>query len=66
MQRTSGRTTTRVAIRVMGVWVRRADALVQDGALANAARAVDELRAGPTRMAGTDQRRLSAAAAPCP
>lgn len=33
---------TRVAVRVMGIWVRRADALLQDGALANAARAVRE------------------------
>lgn len=33
---------TRVAVRVMGVWVRRADALLQDGAVANAARAVQD------------------------
>ena len=33
---------TRVAVRVMGVWVRRADALLQDGAVANAARAVHD------------------------
>ena len=32
----------RVAVLVMGSWVRRADALLQDGALANAARAVQE------------------------
>ncbi len=31
---------TRVAVRVMGVWVRRADALLQDGAVADAARSV--------------------------
>ena len=36
---------TRVAVRVMGIWVRRADALLQDGALANAARAVQERNA---------------------
>ena len=33
---------TRVAVRVMGIWVRRADALLQDGAVAKAARAVQD------------------------
>ena len=33
---------TRYAVRVMGVWVRRADALLQEGALTNAAGAVRE------------------------
>lgn len=33
---------TRYAVRVMGVWVRRADALLQDGAVANAARAISD------------------------
>lgn len=34
--------TTRYAVRIMGVWVRRADALLQDGAVANALRAARE------------------------
>ena len=33
---------TRVAVRVMGIWVRRADALLQDGDVAKAARAVQD------------------------
>jgi hypothetical protein len=32
---------TRYAVRIMGVWVRRADALIGDGSLSNAARAVE-------------------------
>jgi hypothetical protein len=36
---------TRYAVRVMGVWVRRADALIGDGSLSNAARAVENERA---------------------
>jgi hypothetical protein len=36
---------TRYAVRVMGVWVRRADALIGDGSLSNAARAVESERA---------------------
>ncbi len=47
---------TRVAVRVMGVWVRRADALLQDGAVANAARAVqdrdDHVNAQAAALAG--------------
>ena len=34
--------TTRYAVRVMGVWVRRADALLHEGALGNAASAVHD------------------------
>jgi hypothetical protein len=34
--------TTHQALRIMGVWVRRADALLADGAVANAARAVQD------------------------
>ncbi|HEX3003676.1 MAG TPA: hypothetical protein VHO27_05660 [Angustibacter sp.] len=37
--------TTPQALRVMGVWVRRADALLAQGGFANAARAVAEERA---------------------
>ena len=36
---------TRYAVRIMGVWVRRADALIGDGSLSNAARAVERERA---------------------
>lgn len=36
--------TTQQALRIMGTWVRRADALLADGALANAARAVSDER----------------------
>jgi hypothetical protein len=36
--------TTPQALRVMGVWVRRADALLAQGGFANAARAVAEER----------------------
>lgn len=43
---------TRYAVRVMGVWVRRADALLQDGAVANAARAVLEQQHRLAREAG--------------
>jgi hypothetical protein len=32
---------TRYAVRVMGVWVRRADAFIANGSLSNAARAVE-------------------------
>jgi hypothetical protein len=32
---------TRYAVRVMGVWVRRADAFIGNGSLSNAARAVE-------------------------
>lgn len=60
-ERTSKR-PTRVAIRVMGVWVRRADALVQAGTMSNAARAVDDLHGDQQRGAAG----LSLAAAPCP
>ena len=38
-------TTTNQALRIMGVWVRRADAVLANGGLANAARAVDDERA---------------------
>jgi hypothetical protein len=38
-------TTTNQAVRLMGVWVRRADALLTSGAVANAARAVEDERA---------------------
>lgn len=41
---------TRYAVRVMGVWVRRADALIGDGSLSNAARAVEIERARGLRM----------------
>lgn len=34
--------TTQYAVRVMGRWVRRADALLHEGALGNAAQAVRE------------------------
>jgi len=37
-------TTTSQALRIMGVWVRRADAVLADGGLANAARAVEDER----------------------
>lgn len=37
--------TTPQALRVMGVWVRRADALLAQGGFANAARAVADERA---------------------
>jgi hypothetical protein len=36
---------TSYAVRVMGVWVRRADALIGNGGVANAARAVAQDRA---------------------
>jgi hypothetical protein len=36
---------TRYAVRVMGVWVRRADAFIGNGSLCNAARAVEGERA---------------------
>ncbi|WP_460459072.1 hypothetical protein [Angustibacter peucedani] len=49
-------TTTSQALRIMGVWVRRADAVLADRALANAARAVEDERA---RSAST-QRDLAA------
>ncbi len=35
---------TRYAVRVMGVWVRRADAFIGNGSLCNAARAVERNR----------------------
>ena len=41
---------TRYAVRVMGVWVRRADALIGDGSLSNAARAVEVERVRGLRM----------------
>ena len=44
---------TRYAVRVMGVWVRRADALIGDGSLSNAARAV-ELERSRARQAERD------------
>ena len=37
-------TTTSQALRIMGVWVRRADAVLSEGAIANAARAVEAER----------------------
>lgn len=43
--------TTRYAVRVMGLWVRRADALLQDGAVANAGRAVHEQQRNAARQA---------------
>jgi hypothetical protein len=57
---------TRYAVRVMGVWVRRADALIGDGSLSNAARAV-ELERARTRqveqeLAELDVRRSPAVA----
>ena len=36
--------TTSQAVRLMGVWARRADAVLNAGAVANAARAVDDER----------------------
>jgi hypothetical protein len=41
---------TRYAVRVMGVWVRRADALIGNGSLSNAARAVELERARGLRV----------------
>lgn len=43
--------TTRYAVRVMGRWVRRADALLQNGAVANAGRAVHERQRHAAREA---------------
>jgi len=43
--------TTRYAVRVMGVWVRRADALLHEGALGNAATAVQAERQRSAREA---------------
>lgn len=42
-------TTTPQALRIMGTWVRRADAVLADGALANAARAVEDERSRAAR-----------------
>lgn len=57
---------TRVAVRVMGVWVRRADALLQDRAVANAARAVqdqdDRATGNAVALAGVSLSRLPAGA----
>ena len=36
--------TTSQAVRLLGTWARRADAVLNDGAVANAARAVDDER----------------------
>lgn len=36
--------TTSQAVRLLGAWARRADAVLNDGAVANAARAVDDER----------------------
>jgi hypothetical protein len=52
---------TRYAVRVMGVWVRRADAFIGNGSLSNAARAVEVERARSLRseeeLAALDLRR---------
>ncbi len=44
--------TTHQAVRIMGIWVRRADAVLNDGAVVNAARAVEAERA---RLAATER-----------
>ena len=44
-------TTTSQALRIMGVWVRRADAVLSEGAIANAARAVEAERGRLARQA---------------
>ncbi len=44
-------TTAGQALRIMGVWVRRADALLADAAFANAARAVADERERVRRQA---------------
>lgn len=41
--------TTTKAVRIMGLWVRRADAILANGALANAAYAVDDDRSRAAR-----------------
>jgi hypothetical protein len=43
-------TTTSQALRIMGVWVRRADAVLSEGAIANAARAVEAERGRVARQ----------------
>jgi len=54
---------TRYAVRVMGVWVRRADALIGNGSLSNAARAVEVERArgvqAQQELAALDLRRTA-------
>jgi len=55
---------TRYAVRVMGVWVRRADAFIGNGSLSNAARAVEMERArslnAEQELAALDLRRPAA------
>jgi hypothetical protein len=55
---------TRYAVRVMGVWVRRADAFIGNGSLSNAARAVELERVRSLRaeqeLAALDLRRPAA------
>jgi hypothetical protein len=55
---------TRYAVRVMGVWVRRADAFIGNGSLSNAARAVELERNRSLRaeqeLAALDLRRPAA------
>jgi hypothetical protein len=57
---------TRYAVRVMGVWVRRADAFIGDGSLSNAARALESertrARQAAAELAALDLRRPAAAA----
>jgi len=43
-------TTTSQALRIMGVWVRRADAVLSEGAIANAAHAVEAERGRMARQ----------------
>lgn len=43
--------TTRYAMRVMGVWIRRADALLHEGALGNAASVLHDERQRSARQA---------------
>ncbi|WP_426561026.1 hypothetical protein ACPPVT_13395 [Angustibacter sp. McL0619] len=43
-------TTTTQALRIMGVWVRRADAVLSQGAIANAAHAVETERGRVARQ----------------
>jgi len=55
---------TRYAVRVMGVWVRRADAFIGNGSLSNAARAVEMERTrslhAEQELAALDLRRPAA------
>jgi hypothetical protein len=58
-------TTTSQALRIMGVWVRRADAVLANGGLANAARAVEDERWRVLREQA-DLAKLDLAVAPVP